>query len=201
MRADDRRYRLDNSDRRQLALRDHALPFAEQVGHDALVAYADVALAVGHFETHAHIVAALQAARLDQPADADAGACRHMLFCDIGRRIEEHDGPAERVEHKPNRERQNANAPADQNQASLLAGHRALNPIFSIIASIWLRHAVTYTKRDHGGIEQDQRPMKAQNTRFWAAMALSRSRSRFRPDCGRRCRARSPGGRRYRECG
>src|ERR1039457_4907368 len=72
-----------------------------------------------------------------------------MPFRDICRRIEEHDATVRRVEHKPNRERQPADAPADQNQASLLAGHCALNPIpslkFSIIASIWLRDAFTYS--------------------------------------------------------
>src|ERR1039458_9386275 len=96
-----------------------------------------------------------------------------MLFRDIGRRIEEHDGTAERVEHQPNRERQHADAPADQNQASLLAGHCALNPIpslkFSIIASIWLRDAFTYSTRDRGGIEQDQGRGTRSNARFSTA--------------------------------
>ena len=107
----------------QLAFRDHALPFAEQVRHDALVAHRDVALAVGDLEADAQIVAALHAAVLDQPADADAGAGRDMLFRHIGRRIEEHDRAAQRVEHEPDRERQHADAAADQNQPSLLAGH------------------------------------------------------------------------------
>ena len=45
------------------ALRDHALPFAEQVRQDALIADRDGAVAVGHFEAHRKLVAALQACR------------------------------------------------------------------------------------------------------------------------------------------
>ena len=45
------------------AFGDHALPFAEQVRQDALIADRDSAVAVGHLEAHREIVAALQACR------------------------------------------------------------------------------------------------------------------------------------------
>ena len=46
-----------------------------------------------------------------------------MFLRHIAWRIEEHDRVAERVEHEPNSNGQNAERAADQNQASLLAGH------------------------------------------------------------------------------
>src|SRR5450759_2505413 len=64
----------------ELALGDHALPFPEQVWHDALIAHRYVALAVGDLEADVQVLAALHAAGLDQSADANPRAHRHMLF-------------------------------------------------------------------------------------------------------------------------
>src|SRR3990172_541212 len=68
----------------ELALGDHALPLAEQIRHNALIAYQNIALAVGDFEANVQIVAALDAAGLDQSADADTVTERNLLlyiFC------------------------------------------------------------------------------------------------------------------------
>ena len=91
---------IEDAARLELAFGHHALPFAEQVGHDALIAHRDVVLAVGHFEADAQIVAALDAAGLDQSADANARAGREMLFGHVGRRIEKDDEIAHRAEHQ-----------------------------------------------------------------------------------------------------
>src|ERR1700730_4967297 len=50
------------------SLGDDALPFAKQVGHDAVVADRNVLVAIGHLEAELKIVAALQSADLPHSA-------------------------------------------------------------------------------------------------------------------------------------
>ena len=83
-------------------------------------------LAVGDVEADCEILAARDAAFLHQPAETDARARRDLLLDHVGRRIEEDDRILERDEHERDRERQHAERGADQDETSLLAGHRAL---------------------------------------------------------------------------
>ena len=101
-----------------------ALPFAEQVGQDALIRDLYLAVAVDDLEANSQIIVAHEAAGLHQSAEPDARARRDVLLRHVARRIEKHDGIAERVEHERNRHGEHADAAADQNEASPLAGHR-----------------------------------------------------------------------------
>ena len=69
----------------------HALPFAEQIGQQALIRDRDGVAAVGHREADLQVVAARDAAFLHQAAEADARARRDLLLDHVGRRIEEDD--------------------------------------------------------------------------------------------------------------
>src|ERR1700722_422008 len=114
--------------RLDMALGDHALPFAEQVGHDAAVADQNVLVAVGHLEAELQIVAALQAAHLHHAAEAHALAWRGLVLGDIGRRIEEHDRVAQRTEHQRYREGEHAETRSDQNEPPVFACHEPSSP-------------------------------------------------------------------------
>ena len=96
------------------ALGDHALPFAEEIGQQALIGDRDGALAVGDVEADGEAVAALHAAFLHQPADADARPRLDLLLDHVGRRVEEDDGFPERAEHQSDRERKHAERGTDQ---------------------------------------------------------------------------------------
>ena len=67
------------------ALGHHPLPFAEKVGQDALIGDRDRILAVGHLEAHREIVAAHHGSGLDQTAEPDAAARRHVPLHHVGR--------------------------------------------------------------------------------------------------------------------
>ncbi len=81
------------------ALRHHALPFTKQIGKDAAIADAHHVLAVGDVECRIHVLAD-DGAGLHQSAEPDAGAGRQLLLDHVGRRIEEHDGIAQRGQHE-----------------------------------------------------------------------------------------------------
>ena len=114
---------VEHADAVERPFGDHPLPFAKQVGQHALIGDRQFTLAVGHLETNFQIVAAHQAARLHQSAEPDARAGGDVLLGDIARRIEEHNGIAQRPEHQRDRNRQHRKTAADQNETPPLARH------------------------------------------------------------------------------
>ena len=105
------------------ALGDDALPFAEQIRQDALIGDRQLGAAIRNLERHREIVAALQRARLDQAAEPEALARADMLLGHHGRRREEHDGIAQRIQHQPGCDREHEQRPTDDRQTPLLACH------------------------------------------------------------------------------
>src|SRR6516225_7597290 len=118
------RVRLERATRVEHSFRHDALTFAEQVRQHTLIADGNVALAVGHFETHRQVTVAHHSSVLDQSAEPDARSRRHVLFDDIAGRIEKNNRVAKRIEHQRNGECHHGHPTADQNQTSLLASHR-----------------------------------------------------------------------------
>ena len=84
----------------------HALPFAEQIGQQALIRDRDGVAAVGHGKADLQVLAAGDAAFLHQPAETNARAGRDLLLDHVGRRIEEDDRILQRGQHQPDREHQ-----------------------------------------------------------------------------------------------
>ena len=82
------------------AFGDDALPFAEQVGQDALIADRELARCRRSPRSARADCRRARAAFLDQPAEPDAGAGLDVLFHHVGRRIEEHDGILQRAQHQ-----------------------------------------------------------------------------------------------------
>src|ERR1700733_11095329 len=113
-----------------------ALPFAEQIGQNSLIGHRNFSLAVGDFKTDAQIIAVHEAAVFDQAAEPDTRTGIDVLFHHVARRIEKHDGVAERIEHERDSNAQHAKPAADQNETSLFAGHYCW---FRRILSISLR--------------------------------------------------------------
>src|SRR4051794_35517356 len=94
--------------RLDMSLGDHALPFAEQIRHDAYVADRNILVAVGDFETNLQIVATLEATHLDHAAKTNALSRRGLVVGYVGRRIEKYDRLAQRAEYQRNRKGQHA---------------------------------------------------------------------------------------------
>ena len=82
---------LERAGRLERAFGHHALPFAEQIGQQTLIGDRERVLAVGHVEADVEVLAAHDAARRDQSADAHAHARLELLLDHVGRRVEEDD--------------------------------------------------------------------------------------------------------------
>ena len=100
----------------QNALRHHALPFAKQIGQQALVGNGDVAGVVGDGEGGVLAVALDQRARLNEAANAQARARRKILLQDFGRTVEEDDAVAQRVKRQRGGAGDDAERDADQGE-------------------------------------------------------------------------------------
>src|SRR5260370_9449775 len=72
--------RHKGASRLDASLGDHALPFAKQVGHDAVVADWNVLVAIGHLKAKLQIVPAHKAAALHHASEANAGPCRGLFL-------------------------------------------------------------------------------------------------------------------------
>src|ERR1019366_8478650 len=79
--------RVEDAAWAQCAERDHTLPFAEQVRQHALIMHWHGALSIRDDETHANPHAVVYTFFLDQTADAEGNAYRHVLVDDIARTV------------------------------------------------------------------------------------------------------------------
>ena len=167
----------------------HALPFAEQVGQDALIGDRDRRSCRRSPRNGPQIVAALEAAGLHQPAEPDAGAGRDVLLDHVGRRIEEDDGVrAARSAPAPTASASTPSAAADQDQASLLAGHRirphagqALEP--KPLTSSSMRRSLSGSLAERARAHRPRRrsPCRARRAPYRRAPAAASLRRRSRP--------------------
>ena len=99
----------------ELALRHDALALAEEVGQDAAIDDRHALRGVGDDELHRDAVGlALDAALLDQPADAEGAALRRFVRRDLRGREEEHQVLLERVQHERRRDAERRDAGGDQ---------------------------------------------------------------------------------------
>src|SRR5262245_23794906 len=105
------------------ALGDDALSLAEEVRQNARIAHGDGAGFVGDGKLDRAAGTALDAAGSDQAPKANALAGANAFLRDFARRVEEDDGVAQRNEHERDGKAQDGNPNADDDCATLFAGH------------------------------------------------------------------------------
>ena len=101
----------------ELALTDHALPFGEEVGQNAAVLHRHGLGRIGDRKLHGHAVAeTLDAARLDNAAEAEGTALRGFVSCHLRRREEKDEVFIEGLKRQRNAGADHHDGGADQGQ-------------------------------------------------------------------------------------